>query len=26
IKNINKNFTLKQNSKIEKINILFKKQ
>ena len=26
IKNINKNFTLKQNSKIQKINILFKKQ
>ena len=26
IRNINKNFTLKQNSKIKKINILFKKQ
>jgi methionyl-tRNA synthetase len=26
IKNINKNFSLKQNTKIQKINILFKKQ
>jgi methionyl-tRNA synthetase len=26
ITNINKNFSLKQNTKIEKINILFKKQ
>ena len=26
IKNINKNFILKQNSKIQKINILFKKK
>jgi methionyl-tRNA synthetase len=26
IKNINKNFYLKQNTKIQKINILFKKQ
>jgi methionyl-tRNA synthetase len=26
IKNINKNFLLKQNTKIQKINILFKKQ
>jgi methionyl-tRNA synthetase len=26
IKNINKNFNLKQNTKIHKINILFKKQ
>jgi methionyl-tRNA synthetase len=26
IKNINKNFYLKQNTKIKKINILFKKQ
>jgi methionyl-tRNA synthetase len=26
IKNINKNFSLKQNFKIKKINILFKKQ
>jgi methionyl-tRNA synthetase len=26
IQNINKNFSLKQNTKIQKINILFKKQ